>query len=438
MISASKKILGNPLICSDEVTKYAVEKNLIWIYILLLLFEGALRKWFLPFLSTPLLIVRDPIVMILVYLGIKKNLINNLYVYLSIILTVFEVFLSLFLPHTNIIVCYFGARITLFYFPVIFMIGKVLDKKDAFVIGRLFLYLSIPMTFLVMIQFFSPQTAFVNQGVGGDAEGGGFGGVLDYYRASAIFSFTQGYICFQNVVYAFILIFYSYEDKRKTYGISKRVLLIVFVLYLISIPMSISRTLLVSTIVQSLFWLFSIAKINGGTRKLCLILILLALIIPILMSIEYVQLFIDVLLARFESASDAEGDFVEGSIIDRYGGAFLRAFQIENLPPGGYGIGAGTRVGLKLVNPNLFTDEEWSRIMLESGIYIGTIFVMIRLMLTYILATKSLNKYVNGNVLPSFFLPLTMMFLPFGPFGSTVYLGFAVLIVGLNMCVLNK
>ena len=34
-------------------------KRLIWVYFILLVFEGALRKWFLPGLSTPLLIVRD-------------------------------------------------------------------------------------------------------------------------------------------------------------------------------------------------------------------------------------------------------------------------------------------------------------------------------------------------------------------------------------------
>ena len=33
----------------------------IWIYFYLLIFEGALRKWFLPSLATPLLVVRDPV-----------------------------------------------------------------------------------------------------------------------------------------------------------------------------------------------------------------------------------------------------------------------------------------------------------------------------------------------------------------------------------------
>ena len=36
-------------------------KKLFWAYFLLLIFEGALRKWIVPQLSAPLLLVRDPI-----------------------------------------------------------------------------------------------------------------------------------------------------------------------------------------------------------------------------------------------------------------------------------------------------------------------------------------------------------------------------------------
>ncbi len=36
-------------------------KKLFWAYFLLLIFEGALRKWILPQFSAPLLLVRDPI-----------------------------------------------------------------------------------------------------------------------------------------------------------------------------------------------------------------------------------------------------------------------------------------------------------------------------------------------------------------------------------------
>ena len=36
-------------------------KKLFWAYFLLLIFEGALRKWVMPGLSAPLLLIRDPL-----------------------------------------------------------------------------------------------------------------------------------------------------------------------------------------------------------------------------------------------------------------------------------------------------------------------------------------------------------------------------------------
>jgi hypothetical protein len=36
---------------------------LFWVYFWLIIFEGAIRKWLLPGLSTPLLVIRDPIAM---------------------------------------------------------------------------------------------------------------------------------------------------------------------------------------------------------------------------------------------------------------------------------------------------------------------------------------------------------------------------------------
>ena len=41
-------------------------RQLLWLYFWLLIFEGALRRWLLPGLATPLLLVRDPIALLAV------------------------------------------------------------------------------------------------------------------------------------------------------------------------------------------------------------------------------------------------------------------------------------------------------------------------------------------------------------------------------------
>ena len=54
-------------------TEISLIKKLIWLYFLLLLFEGALRKWFLPSLSQGLLIIRDPVVIWIYYIAYNKD-----------------------------------------------------------------------------------------------------------------------------------------------------------------------------------------------------------------------------------------------------------------------------------------------------------------------------------------------------------------------------
>jgi hypothetical protein len=49
-------------------------RNLIWLYIILWLVEGGLRRWFLPGLASPLLLVRDPLVIAIYCISLSNGL----------------------------------------------------------------------------------------------------------------------------------------------------------------------------------------------------------------------------------------------------------------------------------------------------------------------------------------------------------------------------
>ena len=57
---------------------YKSLKIAIWLYFLLWIFEGALRRWILPSLATPLLVVRDPIAIFIILraLYLHVNFVN--------------------------------------------------------------------------------------------------------------------------------------------------------------------------------------------------------------------------------------------------------------------------------------------------------------------------------------------------------------------------
>src|SRR3954464_11239653 len=50
-------------------------RNVIWLYFWLLLIEGARRKWVVPDLSTPLLVVRDPVVLVIYLLSFRARVV---------------------------------------------------------------------------------------------------------------------------------------------------------------------------------------------------------------------------------------------------------------------------------------------------------------------------------------------------------------------------
>src|SRR5690606_35555803 len=142
---------------------------------LLLLFESAVRKWFLPFLSTPLLVVRDHIALYIIYVSWKNNLLpSNFYILGMLLIGFLGIVTALVVGHGSLLVAIFGARILMIHFPLMFVIGAIFDREDVVKAGKILLWISIPMVILIGLQFYSPQSAWVNRGVGGDMEGTGF------------------------------------------------------------------------------------------------------------------------------------------------------------------------------------------------------------------------------------------------------------------------
>src|ERR1700719_744977 len=118
-------------------------KRWIWIYFILLIFEGTLRKWILPQFSDVLLVVRDPVVLVIYVLAIKARIFprNGYMLALAIIaflswlvsLVVLEPYLSL---KPLLLVTGFGFRSNFLHLPLIFVIGRAFDAEDVKKLGR--------------------------------------------------------------------------------------------------------------------------------------------------------------------------------------------------------------------------------------------------------------------------------------------------------------
>lgn len=422
----------------ERTGRYKFERRLVYLYLFFLLFEGALRKWVFPDFARPLAVIRDPIVFLLVVQGLRKGLLHNNYCRLAIFFSILSFIISAFTDRTSFIVQYYGTRIFLLYFPAMFIISRVLRVEDFYKIARWFLYLSIPMTILVIVQYSSPQANWVNIGVGGDTEGIGFGGTMGFFRPSGLFSFTQGFVCFQSFIAAYLLIYVYDKRARRIAPIPRIILLLMLACYMVTIPVSISRTLLFQTVAALLFIAFAILLSRKGMGSMLKMVLVLALLTPLLMKFGEIQSFMQVFLNRFSEAGEVEGDVVKGTIFNRYFGAFLRPWDMD-VPFWGHGIGLGTRIGMSFSGTDFFTDEEWTRIVYESGIVIGAIYIGLRVMLSWKLICRSVRQcWFLRYQTPMILLPPVLFLLPQGSWGNSVPLGFSVFAVATLLLILRK
>jgi hypothetical protein len=418
-------------------TQYDLPKQLIWVYIILLIFEGAIRKWILPGLATPLLLIRDPIAIWLILVAWKRGLIQfNIYLVILSIVGVIGLFTAMFLGHGNFWVALYGLRTLILHFPLIFIIGNVFNRDDVIKVGRFIIWTSIPMTVLLFLQFYSPQSAWVNRGIGGDTAGGGFAGALGFFRPPTTFSFANGTTSYYSLAACFVFYFWLASEKY----IDRRVLLASSIAVLMSIPMSISRSLFFSVIVTGLFVIMAVFRDPKKSGKIILVGISVLVLFLILAQVGLFQKATDVFADRLTNASASEGG-ISASLTDRYlGGMVFAITNSSNLPFWGYGIGMGTNVGSILLTGSshyLISEGEWGRLIGELGIFMGLIVILIRLIISAKITLACYERISYGDLLPWILLSFSLLTLPQGQWSQPTSLGFCIVGVGVTIAALR-
>ena len=324
----------------DVTVEHRTPRLVLFLYIFLLVFEGALRKWVLPSMSSVLVLARDPLVLYLLFYGFKRGWLRNAWVHIAFLVS----FISLIVALAKDIhweVAYYGAHSFLLYYPCIFVLPHILTMKDIYRIGVAFLLMSIPMSALVLVQYGSPKDAWVNIGIGGEGSST-FGGVLDFFRPAGTFSFISGLVGFQGLVGMFLSWFLFDAKARIKSGFPYWLLLITLGLYIAMVPLSLSRT----NVFQSIF-IFLVGALPALRKQKMmnnLVLLLAVGVVAFIVYNRFAESF-DILFLRFDEASKVEGNVIEGSLGNRLLGSFLQIFEV-NVPFFGYGIGTATAIAI--------------------------------------------------------------------------------------------
>lgn len=366
--------------------EYKVCNIAIWTFFFLLIFEGAFRKWILPSFSDVFLVIRDPLVLFIVCMACKHGLWRNGFVVISWGIAFITFTTSLVFGHQNIFIALYGVRIWVYYIPFIFAVPMYLTVNKVLALSKYTLYITIGMTILLYLQYFSSPSSLINIGVGGIGSST-FAGVGSYFRPSGTFSFTMGVSTFMTWAGCCLLVYYfSRKRRNSTTSTDSLVWWISLACFLASVPISLSRGAVTSTVIIFI-WTFVIISCYARYRKqLWKLTALLLVLLSVLSLSSRVQIAIDNMQQRFISAEKIEGDFISGSIFQRnIVAVFDELFDNEDVPFFyGAGIGLSTNVAaVLLTGEKQFLTKEGGSDLMENGYLMGSIMVIYKWILLF-------------------------------------------------------
>lgn len=378
-------------------------KRGIWLYFWLLIIEGALRKWIVPQLNAPLLIVRDPVVFFIYWHAYRSRRVSGqeMTLFCMVGFAILLLAVTQFAAGTNdLLTAAFGVRSYLLHLPLIFVMKYVLTFEDVRRIGRWLLIVSVPMALLMTLQYRAPSNAWLNNGAGGVSRAQlAFSG--EHIRASGTFAFINGISDFFPFVEAFLIFAIAQIGVYPKWLLS-----IALIANIVAIPMSGSRTLFFSFSIVLVCGVLSL--LSSGRSMVRFIKIGAGVVLAGVLCLQ-LPVFRDSLASfeeRWSGAQAQEGDGAQGStrgtLQSRVLDIFLSPFNlISDVPLLGEGIGAGSNVASVAKTGEqsfMLSEGEWPRVIQECGPIFGFLFLGYRVALCVMLFSSAV-RLRGGNAI---------------------------------------
>jgi hypothetical protein len=417
---------------SNTATELRI-KSLLWVYFWLLIFEGAIRKW-IPPLSAPFLVIRDPIALAIWFYASKtKSSIQNVwgYFYLFAFFMTLLGLVQIIVADLPVPVFLYGWRTYVLHIPVIIAAVSIFDSEDIRKLGTRLLKLSIPMTVLMFAQYVAPGDSWLNRGA---SEGGSqIGAALGHIRPAGTFSFITGSASFVQFAAAFVML----GLLKK--GVFPRWLVVsAGVAVVAAMPVSGSRTLVlgvVTVIVAAIiagmvsgamsFDVRKVPKIVGGVIATSLVVVGIA-------QVPLVKDGIVTFTTRWNQAAEAEGEGSGASAVgNRLTGPFTQIFDIAATAPIlGRGIGLGSNFSASYLGSDSLSlgESSWNREVNELGPTIGFCFLALRATISLIIAVMTLRALRRHVFLPLLLLTSTVLAILIGNLDQPTTQGFLTLL----------
>jgi hypothetical protein len=431
MNSRSRATTGEDRRLSEERNRRRLVV-LLWVYFVLMIIEGALRKWVMPQWSSELLLVRDPIAVAVIYLGVRDGFlpVDGFVRALLWLLAAFTVLgvLQIILYGVPASVVAFGIRAYFLHVPMIFVMARVLERADLRRLMAVTLLLAVPIVWLMVLQFRADPYDWLNAGtVAGAAVGDDPGQMLSALgrvRPAGPFSFVTGPVLYFGLVAA-SLVAAHFQRTR----LPALIRVCGWVALLIAAAVSGSRSLVFGLVPVALMIGLAVVRRPRLASDLARAGVVFAAISMVLWGSTVVQEGLEVFTTRMsQSGGTDEMLYRSADVYASSAGAF------GDSPLLGLGIGLGTNAGSSLAGDGgnfRFGENEWSRILYEAGPVLGAAYLAWRVSLVFWVFGRAFKAVSIGDVLPLTVFGACVTNFLLGPWGQPTTQGFAVWAAGL-------
>jgi hypothetical protein len=367
--------------------------------LLIVIFEGAFRKWISSSLTNPLVLLRDAMALYGIYWGIKSGKLKFTQLNIQILWLWTAIFLiwgllQLIVNQTSPLIFIIGARFWLLYLWFAYVAAVSLTTHDFNFIGKTIILVLLVMTPLAIMQHFLPPGAFLNKQVDGD-ESTVFLVTADIVRTTGTFSFTAGYTTLLALTTPFVLALLVPGTKLWNRKWMPKICVLA-----LGIATIVSGSRGAIIFFGILFFVYVVAALlySKGSKKGSTVVMLVIVSGLLGLTPYFFSRSIDANLERFESASQSE------DLSDRVIAMFFGEPGIyKSLPLIGNGLGVGTNfAGAAATGQRTFllAETEAARTILEGGL-LGFAFIVLKLMVIVTGLRKSLFIVKSStNTLP--------------------------------------
>ncbi|MBT2323198.1 hypothetical protein J7E62_12670 [Variovorax paradoxus] len=363
---------------------------------LIVIFEGAVRKWVASASTLPLILLRDLLALALVLYAwrhghLRRNKKITAVMLAWSCLVVGWGLLQLVGGESSPIVFVIGLRFWLLYMWFAVAAAASMNEADyriAVLAAALVMVLLAP---LAVLQHYSPPGARINTQVDGDEESV-FVAVVGVVRTTGTFSFTSGYATYMTMVAPLVLGILG-ARKRNTRQFLFAVA--VFVAFVTGALVSGSRTAVISSGMMLMAYLMGRLLFSKARNKVGAAV---AVVIMLALTALFAYVFRDAIgitQTRFEQAAEAE-NFTERVLTVLFGEPWV--YDIMSWL--GYGVGFGSNLAtyVRTGSADVFAlaEAEGGRILMEGGL-LGFAYIALKYLVLAVGLLWSLRFSIKTN-----------------------------------------